>query len=1108
MSNFVKLLEDFGKEFSPIEESRKHNLRNLCFDTIRKAEKIIQNNNVLFEDLLLICPSYYLKDDDGLKNIDEDGGVVIYLKEDNYLVNVLKHIYTFYATGATGISELFINEEVKGERMIIANNWYRIDNKKKKSVDNKNFGIGYSSGSFDITNIDDVFKLNSGFNDNTDFEVSEFSTKHLIQKTHRYKVVKEQIIKDEKLNELIKGSFDVAVRIHIPLCLNDDYHIYYLFSNTKTIDGGKGDNEESTIGYGGMFLIFNQKPTEDILSFFQVISNDISLAVALYTYRKKLLFSQTLSAIKSILIDSYAHNISSHSLSFLQRLFAYRNETYLKKPYSLQQFNKIENLPLNKLSYYDLFSVNLANRYDNTSELKHYKALGQSDQSNTIYDSTLLEYMLYGKKDQWGKDILYATDLLKYSEGEGKIPMPLDYAIAPLLSYLRDRGGFWSGIIRDNKATPSSIVSIYDLLMEMCNNPLFIGTIMAAEEFFIVHTYVHIKDSSDKKDCHLLSINLKEFVEAEMLKTSKDNLVEENDEKVIDNEDKGSLNKESQCNYSFVESNYTNLNFIRLGAQHEVLRVNLKDIKVLLPGGLVGKQAFFTIVENTLRNAKHINKEDRDDIKQNGLELHFQIKEKSFDDKKGNELYEIGIFLNYCTETKKKLTDQPKKKEKALLEGVITNSFEPILSDDGKPKMGGSSQDKICAALLFNTTFSAVEYYNKGAESYYPWMFYNLCHNNLKKHEIHSIYNKQSKEDKSQAIQKRVKKLNNEYERMSYYSKNLYVKFFHLWSANDVQTIDDTSSSQQNKFVNSIPRYKIGIIKGDDKKDIFIEKRKQGVVRLIKEDAITVSTDFALCYKFWNRQWLGKVMLEIVKGGEIVRELCNYDKSREEATILVSLPIDHDEGAEKPDVCKLRTHGNFLKHLCGGITLGELKDETIDYEKKQEILETVFTNITIVDKRLYNLLDNYRFDDGGELKKDRVLKDNLFLNVFDENKDTYGKVQKLYKEGKRHFYIFHLSYIDDEIKKLELEGTTNKYEAFIDNLFVLDKSNDDDLPSNCIFAVTTGRGRDEWLSQTDRHRANCMHIPIEALQTAIQQGVMFKDDFDIKYNLCKVLFGS
>lgn len=916
--------------------------------------------------------------------------------------------------------------------------------------------------------------------------------------------------------------------------LSDINYLYFLSAKIM-----KSPNETG-ISAGGFFILSTEQIDDDTLKKYFSLVNYLYLRISFASMNYRARSEALKAAIQSILIDSYAHNISSHSLNFLQQLFAYRNEKYLKKPFSLPHFTKIENLPLNKLAYYDLFNANKAN-CDDGENLKHYVVLGQADKNNSAFESSLLEYMLYGQGCL--KNGVSANDLLKYVEGKEdvKIPMPLDYAIAPLLSYLRDRGGFWSGIIRDNKATPSMIVSFYDLLMEMCNNPLFIGTIMAAEEFFIVHVYVNADENCEKENSHLLSINLKEFIYDEMSKkTDKSKNQEEGTPST------GGQNGKSEIReYSFLnDDTYTNLNFVRLGSNHEKLRETLEEIKVLLPGGLVGKQAFFTIVENTLRNAKHINKEDRDAIKQNGLELHFQIENISFNDNDKNEqntqddsqiLYRIGISLNYCTEGYKNSepTENNSDKEKKLLEGVITNSFEPILSAEGKPKMGGSSQDKICAALLFNTTFLAVEDYHKGAERYYPWMFYNLCEDKYSKHSPHAIYDKVSKEDKLKEIkekQKAIKEYSSDDASLCAYSKNLYIKFFHLWKAEDVKILEEDNNTpsqspnnETDAFINSIPRYRIGIVPDDA--ETYKKTREKGVVRIIKSDSIKKEDRkkdkiLVAAYQAWNTEWLegySNSFLKLIM--EIGGNLYEFDKEEQQYQLkefknrvksyLNILKIDHDEGAENANVCKLRTHGYFLKYFFGG-TLGEVLNKTIFEEKYHELMETIFTNITIVDNRLYNLLDGYRFNDDGELKKDKVLTDNLFLNVFDETQDTYQKVKELYaKDKKRHFYIFHLSYIDDEIKKLGLEGTTNKYEAFIDVLFGLGKKGKTpDIPSNCIFAVTTGRGRDEWLSQTDRHRANCMHIPIEALQTAIQEGVMFKDDFDIKYNLCKVLFGS
>ena len=741
-----------------------------------------------------------------------------------------------------------------------------------------------------------------------------------------------------------------------------------------------------------------------------------------YYYLELVSYTQTRSAINQILIDSYAHNISAHSLNFLQQLFNYRNENYLKKTYHLPVFGRLENLPLNTVSYSDFFDSNIVNHSSNDN-LKYYEALGKADQNNTIFDANLLDYILYTPGfPQKNKDTkVPASNLLEYAEGEGKLPMPLDYAIAPLLTYLRDKGAFWSGIIRGNEATPSRIVSMYDLLMEMFNNPLFLGSIMAAEEFYIIHIFINafednviyeasVKDKQedqggeqeDKAPRHFLTINIKKFVEEEM-KNTKEERKDSNEGKKKENgeqssgaeEQSGEPNEDTQNGsnastekgtespYHFLnEGRYSNMNFIRYSEDFEVIREILEKKKILLPGGDVGKHAFFTIVENTLRNAKHIKQDHREAIKKNGLELHFQITEEKFqltqslidelvnpndskakeeiqgnrsliqdlrsaiqngkdinsilmekvgayfnmDNKKiaalkTQELYKIGISVNYRYDNKEYLESNTAQSctelqnlERKLINSVVKNSFQSILNEKGEPRMGGSSQDKVCAAALFGKTFTSAEYPHKEVEYMYPWITYNLAPDEpgkklLSKHRYYEdeVRKIETKEQRQQHFKSDVQLIDFENQSDDSFIKDLYVKFLLLWKAkNEVfnDTIEETNN-QKGRFIDTIPRFKIAVVKDDESKKVL---RKRAVIRVVQE-AINTGGGFANVYKEWNGKWGTNMDLFFEKNGKKYKLEKDMQLNENDTFSNNSIKIDHDVASHNPDVCKLRNHG-------------------------------------------------------------------------------------------------------------------------------------------------------------------------------------------------------
>jgi hypothetical protein len=76
---------------------------------------------------------------------------------------------------------------------------------------------------------------------------------------------------------------------------------------------------------------------------------------------------------------------------------------------------------------------------------------------------------------------------------------------------------------------------------------------------------------------------------------------------------------------------------------------------------------------------------------------------------------------------------------------------------------------------------------------------------------------------------------------------------------------------------------------------------------------------------------------------------------------------------------------------------------------------------------------------------------------------------------------------------------------FVDNYFK------DFLSINSKLIITTGRGRGLWWDSLKKKEKLCINIlfkPIDSLLAAVQDGLIYKDDYLIKYNLMKVIFGS
>lgn len=119
----------------------------------------------------------------------------------------------------------------------------------------------------------------------------------------------------------------------------------------------------------------------------------------------------------------------------------------------------------------------------------------------------------------------------------------------------------------------------------------------------------------------------------------------------------------------------------------------LKDELLYLPGTITGKQAFYTILENVIRNAKHSN----ENISK--IELFIEI------DTKDEYGFYFTIWLNSPS---LKLENN----DKCTFENVKSKLDEDIIKEDGNPYLGGLSQMNQCARYLLFGNWSGDEKIN------------------------------------------------------------------------------------------------------------------------------------------------------------------------------------------------------------------------------------------------------------------------------------------------------------------------------------------------------------------------------------------------------------
>lgn len=480
---------------------------------------------------------------------------------------------------------------------------------------------------------------------------------------------------------------------------------------------------------------------------------DYNGAINNFHFKNKILNQQLKTAIISILVDSYAHNISAHSLAALKWWMDLRNKM-LDKRFKVPPTGL--TLSCIQPCLYDVDNTTLSE----TTE-RYYEALGKTD---SIYNKNF--YSLYDLinfvKPEYFKTLLQIQTEVKDKDDitfHPRFPVPIDYALAPFFRFLRDKGAFWSGVTRDTTFGGETKTWFKILWEDFANNPLYLGTIAKTEGVTKLNIYLKVKIGESHIEGKFVTIDLSlidyesAIAESNDLEINKDNIyqfdlansqiatdqeyikklknkIKTYNDPVQHNNDRAQSEPKKLKILPFVDTDkYSKYSFIKLGAKFAEFREvldNENKAKVFLPAGIVGEHALFTIFENTIRNIKHFNDPDEiKEIKTHGINLWISIEEKKINDNQKPELFCVGTWLQHKTPLIRIVENKEKKIEPQILIFDITEqTIKPILDDNsGSPRMGGNSQDKVCASMLFNNHFSSVEKKQSTRDrEYFPWI--------------------------------------------------------------------------------------------------------------------------------------------------------------------------------------------------------------------------------------------------------------------------------------------------------------------------------------------------------------------------------------------------
>jgi hypothetical protein len=802
------------------------------------------------------------------------------------------------------------------------------------------------------------------------------------------------------------------------------------------------------------------------------------------------------AAITAIMIDSFAHNVSAHSLVALNWWFKQRAE-------NLRSVQRVHQ--------------------DEVAELKELvqSHIGTGYDRDRIYE--LLQPWITGL---FVRNADPEYDLVNFSG-------PLAREIQPLLKFLMQKGAFWSGISRDNHFGGESATAFDVLWNDFINNPLYLGTIAKSEDIHRIRFRVIVYEPSTPKAKDNASplIHKKPlidgiFVEVDLKKMRAPFITKSDGKRGF------LLDGDCLCLDRYPELEDMS-DFVSPGKDYPAVKAALEDCSLFFPGEVVGRHAFFTLIENKIRNVKHFKGDSLLKMQREGLELciSFQERPVRVDMQNEHSLYSVGIWLS-------EVTDLWTSNDQLILQTRFDNLSKAIMdADTFSPRLGGSSQDKLCASMLFNNHFSKVQngdgYQQRDLTSdtlrdaaFYPWIIpASSPHENM--HADLEMHPQQVTDSLT---------LSRYFPTQKGYLK----KFFHIWKAADIQQI---SELEDVDFVwDNLARFKFVILTAARKNQhpLFEKIRAKGVMRIIQHEIDSkLSGEEAIyeAYQHWFRNWVGDtpMCIRLITDNAIIGQ---FVYQPEQAESLQYIPVWNLAAAEKTD--NIATHDlhiahggdsnnlQLLRYRNHGIYANYFRSELVPNQalstkakaRMAEFFEVLATRICIFDSRVFHRV--------GNAERRKTLAQQLLLHVYDESNQAsksdhndwlgHWESQKEWIIQQSHFLVLHLSFIEKILITKYSDhpdyGDENLGLFIQQEIMPFAQDGQGQVRDNFVLVITTGRGRTKWWTRLaeeesyHQYRQFTNFRPVESIISAIEDAINRRDDIEVKYNLVKVMFGS
>lgn len=349
-----------------------------------------------------------------------------------------------------------------------------------------------------------------------------------------------------------KKGFEVAFAnpLSAHLILLKKCSLLYVYSQSAQV----GRNDRS-IGYGGIFALIDhsieqENDIKDYIHFFRMISDSVSTCIAHNIMREKLIKEANKSAKAAIMSRNMSHNLGSHVMAYLKQ--------HMSSVTSMLDNNVFSDMV--PTSRYEDFQRAIDKHNGKNLKIGVYEEV----------DNNKGRGLLFFQKR--GKQPIIVKELLPVCEKE-RIALPFLVGLGNFFSYLQERQDFIATIATDYIPYYST-VNFKDFVYDELNPD---------------KRYLRHKDRRNLKPDNILLGNIarSEGLGREISPTEKD---------------KGKLSdiviKFRDFDGNPVEKETPAYNSLQA----------MRDLDISLPGGVVGRQAIFSIVENIVRNAaKHGN---------------------------------------------------------------------------------------------------------------------------------------------------------------------------------------------------------------------------------------------------------------------------------------------------------------------------------------------------------------------------------------------------------------------------------------------------------------------------------------------------------------------